>query len=71
MPCDSAEAMIKNRIPSSRKTVTLAESLWAAVEKYRQEHEILTVTDTISRLLKAGLQVKVAVVGRNAKRDAL
>jgi hypothetical protein len=63
--------MITNHIPSKRKTVTLTESRWAAIEAYRLEHGIRTFTGTLDRLIAAGLTVKVAVVGKNAKRRAI
>jgi hypothetical protein len=63
--------MITNRIPSKRKTVTLTESRWAAVDAYKLEHGIRTFTGTLDRLIAAGLTVKVAVVGKNAKRKAI
>jgi hypothetical protein len=62
---------IHNPVASQRKTVTLTTNRWAAVEEYRQKHGIRTVTETIDRLVAAGLQVKVAIVGRSAKRRAL
>jgi hypothetical protein len=63
--------MTKIRIPTTRKTVTLTDAVWTAIEDYRQDHQIPTITDTIDRLVKAGLTVKVAVVGKNAKRRSL
>jgi hypothetical protein len=66
-----AQAMIKNPIPSKRKTVTLTVSRWEAIEAYKLEHGIRTFTGTLDRLVAAGLSVKVAVVGKNAKRKAI
>jgi hypothetical protein len=63
--------MTKNAIPSKRKTVTLAESRWAAIEAYQMEHGIRTVTGAVDRLVAAGLTVKVAAVGKNARRKAI
>jgi hypothetical protein len=63
--------MIKIQIPSKRRTITLTESRWAAVQEYQQIHGIRLVNETIDRLIAAGLTVKVATVNKNAKRKAL
>jgi hypothetical protein len=63
--------MIRNTIPSKRKTVTLTVARWDAIEAYQKLHGILTFTGTIDRLIAAGLTVKVAVVGKNAKRKSI
>lgn len=62
---------IHNPVATERKSVTLTLERWAAVEEYRQLHRIRTVTETLDRLVAAGLQVKVAVVGKAAKRPPL
>jgi hypothetical protein len=63
--------MDKQKIPSKRRTITLTEAREARVEAYRQEHGIRSVNEALDRLIAAGLTVKVAVVGKNAKRSAL
>lgn len=56
--------MVKNRIPNTRKSVDLPQSVWDEVEAYRQEHQILTITEVISRLVKAGLASKPLPLGK-------
>jgi hypothetical protein len=63
--------MLKLQIPSTRRTITLADSRWEAMAAYRQEHSIRTFTETVDRLIAAGLTVKVATVNKNAKRKAI
>ena len=63
--------MIINTIPSKRKTVTLAVARWDAIDAYQKQHGILTATAALDRLVAAGLTVKVATVGRNAKRKSI
>jgi hypothetical protein len=63
--------MITNHIPSKRKTVTLTVARWDAIEAYQKQHGIRTFTATLDRLVAAGLTVKVATVGKNAKRKSI
>ena len=63
--------MIRNTIPSKRKTVTLTVARWDAIEAYQKQHGILTFTGTLDRLIAAGLTVKVATVGKNARRKSI
>jgi hypothetical protein len=63
--------MAQKSIPTIRKTVTLPESVWSEINEYRHQHRILTLTEAVSRLIRAGMTVKVAVVGKTAKRKAL
>jgi hypothetical protein len=63
--------MIRNTIPSKRKTITLTVTRWDAIEAYQQQHGILTFTATLDRLVAAGLTVKVATVGKNARRKSI
>lgn len=61
--------MAKTRIPSTRKSVDLPQSVWDEVEAYRQEHQILTTTEVISRLVKAGLASKPLPISRRMHLD--
>ena len=63
--------MNRPRTPTKRRTITLTDIRWEAVAAYQQEHGILSTNDTIDRLVAAGLTVKVATVGKNAKRKSL
>jgi hypothetical protein len=63
--------MIRNTIPSKRKTVTLAVARWDAIDKYQKQHGILTATAALDRLVADGLTVKVATVNKNARRKSI
>jgi hypothetical protein len=65
------KAMIRNPIPSKRKTVTLTVARWDAIDAYQKQHGILTATATLDRLVAAGLTVKVATVNKNARRKSI
>lgn len=41
-----------------RKSVTLAASMWREVEQFRQKSGIVTLSDAVRRLIRAGLDAE-------------
>ena len=50
--------------PTTRKTITLADSLWDEIDAYRRAEHITTEVEAVRRLLVAGLRAE-------EERDAL
>jgi hypothetical protein len=46
----------KQTVSTTRKTIVLPVKTWKAVEAYQVAHDIPTITESISRLIRAGLK---------------
>lgn len=61
--------MPQNVVSTTRKTVTLPLRTWRSIGQYQVEHSIPNVTDTVSRLIRAGLKVSGRAGILRARQD--
>lgn len=66
-----SKTLTPRKTPSTRKTITLADARWTAIERYKTLKNILTGTEALDRLLCAGLAVEMPAVIPATKRKSI